>query len=109
MARLFELYGSSWEMLKLPNDLHFSDFKLTFSVDRNSFSVNLDVVLKILRANGFRCRRPSTTLIESIISDCYRRHIAAGGEVMGEGTRILNSGKMAAYRVAVAPCRSLMH
>lgn len=109
MARLFELYGSSWEMMNLPNDLHFSDFKLTFSSDRSSFSVNFNVVLKVLRANGFGSRRPSITLIESIIADCYRRHIASGGEIVGEGVSILNSGKMAAYRTAVAPRRSLMH
>ncbi len=109
MARLLDVYSSSWEMLEIPNGFAFSDLKLSFTMDKTCFTVNLNVVLKVLKANRFRCRRPSTALIESTIVDCYKRHIASGGEVNHDGARLLKSERLAAYNEAVPPARDMMH
>lgn len=109
MERLLEFYSSSWEILNFANGFTFNDLKLTFPANSRCFTVNLFEVLNVLRVNGYRCPRPSTALIESAIIDCYKRHIASGGEIIPEGERIQKSDRMASYVEAVPPPRHLMH
>lgn len=109
MEKLLKLYDSSWEMLKIPEGFTFTDLKLVFLLNNTCFSVDFNMILKIIRANGYRCKKPSTALIFSTIADCYKKHIASGGEVIEDGARILKSDSIASYVEAVPPVREMMH
>ena len=109
MGKVLELYDSSWEALKIPEGFIFDDLKLAFNANNTSFSADFNMVLKIINANGYRCTKPSTALILSIVTDCYKRHIACGGEVLDSGKTLLKSSLIASYNNAVRTETTRMH
>lgn len=109
MGKVLELYGSSWEALKIPEGFIFDDLKLAFNGNNTSFSADFNIVLKIINANGYRSTKPSTALILSIVIDCYKRHIACGGEDLDSGKTILKSALIAPYNNAVRTETTWMH
>lgn len=109
MGKIFEVHGSSWEMLKLPDNFSFREIKLAFPDGTRTFTVSLNVLLIILRLNGYACARPSIALVEATVIDCYKRHIASGGEEVPEGAKLLDSHRFIEFDRAEPPKRERMN
>lgn len=109
MGRILKVRGSSWEVLKLPENFNFLEIRLAFPGDGRAFTVSLNTILIILRLNGYACTRPSVALVEATVIDCYKRHIADGGEQIPEGTKLLRSSRFIEFFQAEPPVRERMN